>query len=171
MLVNKITLLQVGVIFVIFKGITPILHIKMSSTSSRPRNTWNLCSISKPDFSTVTTNIVHQLVVVLLHHYYYYHCHHFLFVNPIAATSTSSNYDVKKNHTQWIVLLNIWNARYGVNLVLNGHVHAYERSRPVYQDKINKKGIVYVVVGDAASKPGDHDAIYMDPVCKNYKSV
>lgn len=91
---------------------------------------------------------------------------------PIAATSTSNNYDVKKNYIHiWIVLLNIWNASYRVNLVLNGHVHAYERSRPVYQDKVDKKGIVYVVVGDAASKPGDHDAIYMDPVCKDYKNA
>lgn len=37
---------------------------------------------------------------------------------------------------------------YGVDLVLNGHVHHYERTEPVYRDQIDRaKGVVYVTAG------------------------
>ena len=37
---------------------------------------------------------------------------------------------------------------YGVDLVLSGHNHNYERSMPVYQDEINdSKGVTYIVTG------------------------
>lgn len=53
--------------------------------------------------------------------------------------------------------------KYNVNIVLCGHVHAYERTHPVYQDVTDyKDGITYVVVGDAANDEG-HASNYTLP--------
>jgi hypothetical protein len=50
-----------------------------------------------------------------------------------------------------------------VNVVFAGHVHAYERSHPVYQDKIdNDRGVVYINIGDGGNKEGHADN-YIDP--------
>ena len=35
-----------------------------------------------------------------------------------------------------------------------GHVHAYERSFPVYNDTVRADGITYVVVGDGGNREG-----------------
>lgn len=52
---------------------------------------------------------------------------------------------------------------YDVNVVFAGHVHAYERSYPVYKDKIDSnKGVVYINIGDGGNKEG-HSANYLDP--------
>ena len=41
---------------------------------------------------------------------------------------------------------------YNVNIVIAGHVHAYERTYPVYQNVPDlKNGVTYIVVGDAAN--------------------
>ena len=38
--------------------------------------------------------------------------------------------------------------KYGVDIVFNGHIHNYERSYPLKNDKVDmKKGIVYIVTG------------------------
>ena len=42
----------------------------------------------------------------------------------------------------------------GVDLVISGHVHAYERSFPVYKEKRDECGPVYVTVGDAGNREG-----------------
>ena len=53
--------------------------------------------------------------------------------------------------------------KYNVNIVICGHVHAYERTYPVYQDVVDmKNGITYIVVGDAANYEG-HAARYIQP--------
>lgn len=37
----------------------------------------------------------------------------------------------------------------GVDLVFNGHVHAYERTKPVYKLEVDEAhGIPYIVIGD-----------------------
>jgi acid phosphatase type 7 len=42
--------------------------------------------------------------------------------------------------------------KYQANIVIAGHVHAYERTHPVYRDSVDyKNGITYIVVGDAAN--------------------
>eukprot|EP00850_Spirogloea_muscicola_P009268 SM000051S17628 [mRNA] locus=s51:694600:702026:- [translate_table: standard] len=41
-----------------------------------------------------------------------------------------------------------------VDLVVAGHVHAYERSKPVYQVALNNCGPVYVTVGDGGNDEG-----------------
>ena len=45
---------------------------------------------------------------------------------------------------------------YGVDFVLSGHVHAYERSHPLYQYKINQCGPVYLSVGDGGNIEGPY---------------
>ncbi|TMW56384.1 hypothetical protein Poli38472_006394 [Pythium oligandrum] len=41
-----------------------------------------------------------------------------------------------------------------VDLVFSGHVHAYERSFPVYKEVVRADGIVYVVLGDGGNREG-----------------
>lgn len=41
---------------------------------------------------------------------------------------------------------------YGVDIVFNGHVHAYERSNRVYNYKLNPCGPVYITVGDGGNR-------------------
>lgn len=42
--------------------------------------------------------------------------------------------------------------KYGVNLVLNGHAHFYERTWPIFRNKVNfDKGVVYVTSGGGCS--------------------
>jgi hypothetical protein len=52
--------------------------------------------------------------------------------------------------------------KYKVNVALSGHVHAYERTYPVYQDVVKDDGIVHIVIGDGGNKEG-HAADYYDP--------
>ena len=47
--------------------------------------------------------------------------------------------------------------QYGVDLVLSGHVHAYQRSHPVYKGEVvadGSKAPVYVVLGDGGNREG-----------------
>ncbi|KAL4087282.1 hypothetical protein PRIC1_013179 [Phytophthora ramorum] len=41
-----------------------------------------------------------------------------------------------------------------VDVVVSGHVHAYERSHPVYKQKVVEDAPVYVVLGDAGNREG-----------------
>lgn len=41
-----------------------------------------------------------------------------------------------------------------VDLVLSGHVHAYERSFPVYKEQVREDGITYVVLGGGGNREG-----------------
>lgn len=52
--------------------------------------------------------------------------------------------------------------RYRADLVIAGHVHAYERSHPVYKEQVRPDGIVYVVLGDAGNREGLAPT-YVDP--------
>ena len=40
---------------------------------------------------------------------------------------------------------------YGVDIVMNGHVHAYERSYPVYNNTVDPCGITHLVLGDGGN--------------------
>ncbi|DAZ94796.1 TPA: hypothetical protein N0F65_002409 [Lagenidium giganteum] len=44
--------------------------------------------------------------------------------------------------------------QYNVDVVLAGHVHAYERTHPVYHEQVRNDGIVYVVIGDGGNREG-----------------
>jgi predicted phosphodiesterase len=43
---------------------------------------------------------------------------------------------------------------HNVSLVLTGHVHAYERSHPVYRNTTRKNGPTYIVIGDGGNREG-----------------
>jgi Calcineurin-like phosphoesterase len=43
---------------------------------------------------------------------------------------------------------------YKVNVVFSGHVHAYERSKPVYNDVVRADGTVYITIGDGGNREG-----------------
>ena len=44
--------------------------------------------------------------------------------------------------------------RYGVNMYLNGHVHAYERTKPIFQNTSNPCGTTYITAGDGGNYEG-----------------
>ncbi|KAL3152817.1 hypothetical protein ABBQ38_012398 [Trebouxia sp. C0009 RCD-2024] len=44
--------------------------------------------------------------------------------------------------------------QYGVDVVLTGHEHNYERSYPVYQDKPDNCGPTYIIIGDGGNEEG-----------------
>lgn len=48
-----------------------------------------------------------------------------------------------------------------VNIVFSGHVHAYERSYPVYLNKTDSRGPVYITIGDGGNLEG-HDTQYVE---------
>jgi predicted phosphodiesterase len=50
---------------------------------------------------------------------------------------------------------------YNVNIVFSGHVHAYERSYPVFKNNTNDYGPVYITIGDGGNLEG-HDYKYYD---------
>jgi len=52
--------------------------------------------------------------------------------------------------------------KYHVNAVIAGHVHAYERSYPVYLNNTVNDGIVYITIGDGGNAEG-HATTYYDP--------
>ena len=41
--------------------------------------------------------------------------------------------------------------KYGVDVVMNGHVHAYERSHPVFNNTVDPCGITHLVLGDGGN--------------------
>ncbi|CAH0475717.1 unnamed protein product [Peronospora belbahrii] len=49
-----------------------------------------------------------------------------------------------------------------VDVIISGHVHAYERSHPVYQEKVVVDGPIYVVLGDGGNREGLAPT-YFDP--------
>ncbi len=52
--------------------------------------------------------------------------------------------------------------KYKVNLVITGHVHAYERTHPVYANEINPLGPTYITIGDGGNIEG-HATGYQEP--------
>lgn len=53
--------------------------------------------------------------------------------------------------------------RYHVNLVITGHVHAYERTYPVYNNTRCQNGTTYITIGDGGNIEG-HASSYKDEV-------
>lgn len=51
----------------------------------------------------------------------------------------------------------------GVDVVLNGHVHSYERIRAVYDYQPNECGVSHIVVGDGGNYEGPYGESWMDP--------
>ena len=47
-----------------------------------------------------------------------------------------------------------------VNLVISGHVHAYERSYPIHHSTVRTDGVTYIGIGDAGNKEGENLTLY-----------
>jgi len=60
--------------------------------------------------------------------------------------------------------------QYKVNLVLTGHVHAYERTYPVYQNKTDPFAPVYITIGDGGNLEGHSKEFYEQPVWSAYRN-
>lgn len=52
--------------------------------------------------------------------------------------------------------------KHHVNAVFAGHVHAFERSRPVFQNVTDARGTTYINIGDAGNAEG-HSSSYYEP--------
>lgn len=60
--------------------------------------------------------------------------------------------------------------KHKVNIVIAGHVHAYERSYPVYQNNVEDDGIVYITIGDGGNYEG-HASTYLEqPAWSAYRN-
>lgn len=76
-------------------------------------------------------------------------------------------YSSNQNHygdTQTVWMRNAMETlfyRFNVNMAFSGHVHAYERTYPVFQNKTDTKGTVYITIGDGGNLEG-HDAKYYE---------
>jgi len=53
--------------------------------------------------------------------------------------------------------------KFGVDVAVNGHVHSYERSHPVYNGQRNACGVTHIVVGDGGNYEGPYGASWMTP--------
>jgi hypothetical protein len=69
--------------------------------------------------------------------------------NPIYSTDTSY-----KQFEQFRVSVEEFTYQYGVDLWFYGHVHAYERTAPMYDWNIDPCGAVHITVGDAGNTEG-----------------
>ena len=57
-----------------------------------------------------------------------------------------------------------------VNLVFTGHVHAYERTHPVYRDQVVSDGPVYITIGDGGNLEGHANTYYEQPEWSAYRN-
>ena len=64
--------------------------------------------------------------------------------------------------------------QYGVDFVVNGHVHSYERTHPTFNYTLNNNGPVWIMVGDGGTAEGmaklfidQNDPISGQPMCSN----
>ena len=53
--------------------------------------------------------------------------------------------------------------KYHVNIVFSGHVHAYERTYPVFQNQTDERGTVYITIGDGGNLEGLDSTYYNKP--------
>ncbi|KAK9854186.1 hypothetical protein WJX84_001590 [Apatococcus fuscideae] len=71
--------------------------------------------------------------------------------NPSAWVTTDSSY---KEFEQMRTSMEPLTYAYGVDVFFYGHVHAYERSAPIYNWEVNPCGSVHITIGDAGNSEG-----------------
>lgn len=59
---------------------------------------------------------------------------------------------------------------YHVNIALMGHVHAYERTHPVYKNKTDDFATVYITVGDGGNFEGHAKTYYEQPIWSAFRN-
>ncbi|RYG60608.1 hypothetical protein EON64_19170 [archaeon] len=57
-----------------------------------------------------------------------------------------------------------------VNIVFTGHVHAYERTYPVFRNETRSDGVVYVTIGDGGNREGHANTYYEQPSWSAYRN-
>lgn len=57
-----------------------------------------------------------------------------------------------------------------VNIVFAGHVHAYERSYPVFQNETKSDGVVHVTIGDGGNREGHATEYKTQPSWSAYRN-
>ena len=57
-----------------------------------------------------------------------------------------------------------------VNIVFSGHVHAYERTYPVYKNRTDKYAPVYITIGDGGNLEGLDNKYYEQPKWSAYRN-
>lgn len=70
-----------------------------------------------------------------------------------------------QNETQTLQMMKSFEPlvyKHKVNLIISGHVHAYERTHPVYNFKLDSNGPTYIVIGDGGNLEG-HASTYIQP--------
>jgi hypothetical protein len=60
--------------------------------------------------------------------------------------------------------------KYKVNIAIMGHVHAYERTHPVFKNKTNPFGTIYITVGDGGNLEGHAKEYYEQPEWSAYRN-
>jgi len=70
---------------------------------------------------------------------------------PYYSTNISSGYLRNKKYLKVKNALESVLYKHQVDVVINGHLHAYERTYPIYQDKLTNTGPVYIIVGTAGA--------------------
>ena len=73
---------------------------------------------------------------------------------PAYSSLSSKMYSKAGMPLRWALEEMLFEA--GVDLVVCGHVHAYERTHPVYNNSRNECGPVHLTVGDAGAHGGPH---------------
>lgn len=85
--------------------------------------------------------------------------HHPVFTSDIASYRSSLMATADKGDPNLIQLKNLYE-KYGVDLVLSGHVHGYERTFPITNNHIDsEKGVVYIISaggGGSCNQPSSY---------------
>jgi len=58
--------------------------------------------------------------------------------------------------------------QYGVDIVFHGHVHAYERTKPIKDGQVHCNGITYITIGDGGNREGAAEG-WLDEPWSAYK--
>jgi len=77
-----------------------------------------------------------------------------MFHAPMYSSLVSKPYSQAGQPMRWA--LESLLLEYGVDVAITGHVHAYERSRPVFNNTLNACGPVHIGVGDSGAYGGPH---------------
>ena len=49
-------------------------------------------------------------------------------------------------------------------MVISGHVHAYERSHPIFNGTVRTDGVTYITIGDAGNHEGNTKCINLQQI-------
>lgn len=106
------------------------------------------------DLESVDRNITPWVIVVM-------HCPWY--------NSNTAHY----NEQQTVLMRNAMEGvfyKYHVNIVFTGHVHAYERTYPVFQNETRSDGVVYITIGDGGNREGHADGYKPQPSWSAYRN-